>query len=82
MELKEMSIAQLEELQRDLHLQMKEIRKRKRIVSVALQTRAMEAEAVRKLKAMSAPELAALAKVIGAQGIAPTSAVGTPGAQG
>jgi L,D-peptidoglycan transpeptidase YkuD (ErfK/YbiS/YcfS/YnhG family) len=82
MELKEMSIEQLEELQRDLHLQMKEIRTRKRIVSVALQTRAMEAEAVRKVTAMSEPERAVLAKVIGAAGIAPTSAVGTPGAQG
>jgi hypothetical protein len=79
MKLAEMTIEQLEGVQRDLHMDFKEIKMKKRMIAAILDQQRAHAEARRKWDAMSGAEKAAVTQIIGAKGIASSSAVGTPG---
>jgi hypothetical protein len=63
-----------------LEKQHEAIKAVKREISSRLSMLHAQAEAERKLAAMSDTEKAALAQLLGAEGIAPGSGVGTPGA--
>ncbi len=75
-------MATVEELEAQLtayHGQIKALRAKKREVSAQLDGALIRKAMADKLAAMSDPERAALAQMLTADGIAPRSAVGTPG---
>jgi len=73
------TVAGLEEALTLLHGEIKALRAQKRAISKALDRHAIEAEAARKLAALSDPERAALRRLLAPEGIASEAAVGTPG---
>jgi len=73
----EMTTEQLEAEQTDLHGAAKQLKARRRAVAAELDQRRVKEEALRKLAAMSDPERAALAQLLGPRGIASGEAHGT-----
>ena len=76
-------MATVEELEAQLtqyHAQLKALKAKKREVSAQLDAALVSKAAHDKLAAMSDAERMALAQTLSAMGVAPASAVGTPGA--
>ena len=71
-----MTTEQLEAEQTRLHGEAKQLKGRRRAVAVELDRRRVKEEALRKLAAMSDPERAALAQLLGPKGIASGEAHG------
>jgi len=71
--------AALEAALTTLHGEIKALRAQKRAISKVLDRHAVDAEAFRKLAALSDPERAALRRLLGPEGIASEAVVGTPG---
>ena len=74
------TIATLEAELTALHAERKRLKAKHREIAVQLDRLRVEAEAARKVAAMSPGERAAIAQVLGAQGIGASATVGTPGA--
>lgn len=75
-----MSVEQLEAVLTELEGQHVQIKAEKRAAGGVLGRKMIEAEAARKVAAMSDAERQALAQAIGAQAIASEEGVGVPGA--
>lgn len=81
-DLESKSIEELEAIIQDITDRRIELRDEARDVQAVMNRKAAAAEAERLAANLSDDQKAALAQVIKAEGIKPTSAVGTPGAKG